>query len=276
MVLSVSSPPRFDREHVAQRIVGRLQRHVGQHRLETAIALGDGLKMFEVALALRIVVRIALAHQRQIVVERPRDLLGGTRPCRRALARAVAPSAAKAVRGRRLRAIETATRPRIERLARARARRRSPRSGARRVRWPTPCTSISARNHETASAGLATTRRCASTSLMCAVSMNLKPPRLMNGMSRRCSSSSRSKEWKLERNSTAISLSSTPSSRSSRMRCGDEARLHVLVLRAHQQRAELALALGEQHLGVFLGGARNDLVGDVEDALQSSGNSLRA
>ena len=49
---------------------------------------------------------------------------------------------------------------------------------------------------------------------------------------------------------------------------GDEARLHVLVLRANQQRAEFAAALGRQHLGVFVGGARDDLVGDVEDALQ--------
>ena len=52
------------------------------------------------------------------------------------------------------------------------------------------------------------------------------------------------------------------------MRCGDEARLGVLVLRANQQRAEFAVALREQGLGVFLGGVRDDLVGDVEDALQ--------
>src|ERR1700688_2376388 len=48
---------------------------------------------------------------------------------------------------------------------------------------------------------------------------------------------------------------------------GDEARLHVFVLGAHQQRAELAAALGGEHLGVLIGGARDDLVGDIEDAL---------
>jgi len=40
----------------------------------------------------------------------------------------------------------------------------------------------------------------------------------------------------------------------------------VLVLRAHQVRTEAAFALGEQRLGVFLAGARDDVVGDVEDA----------
>src|SRR5258708_15180650 len=49
---------------------------------------------------------------------------------------------------------------------------------------------------------------------------------------------------------------------------GDEARLHVLVLRAHQHWPKAALALGEQRLGVLLAGARNQIVGDVEDALQ--------
>src|SRR5579875_3953926 len=48
----------------------------------------------------------------------------------------------------------------------------------------------------------------------------------------------------------------------------DEARLHMLVLRAHQQRAKLAAALGEERLGVALRGARDHLVGDIEDALQ--------
>src|SRR5258707_3519037 len=48
----------------------------------------------------------------------------------------------------------------------------------------------------------------------------------------------------------------------------DEARLHVLVLGADQHGSKSALALGEQSLGVFLAGARNQIVGDVEDALQ--------
>ncbi len=46
-----------------------------------------------------------------------------------------------------------------------------------------------------------------------------------------------------------------------------EARLRMLVGRAHQRGTEFALAPGVQDLGVFLGGARNNLVGDVEDAL---------
>jgi hypothetical protein len=59
----------------------------------------------------------------------------------------------------------------------------------------------------------------ASTSFTCAVSMNLKPPRFTNGTSARCSSSSRSKEWKLERKRTGHLVERTrPSSRSSRMR----------------------------------------------------------
>src|ERR1700731_957536 len=37
----------------------------------------------------------------------------------------------------------------------------------------------------------------------------------------------------------------------------DESRLHVLVLRAHQERSKAALALCEQRLGVLLAGARN-------------------
>ncbi len=47
----------------------------------------------------------------------------------------------------------------------------------------------------------------------------------------------------------------------------DESRLHVLVLRAHEERAKAALALREQRFGVFLAGARNHVVGDVEDSL---------
>src|SRR5579872_4223437 len=47
----------------------------------------------------------------------------------------------------------------------------------------------------------------------------------------------------------------------------DEARLHVLIGGAHQHRAEFALTFGEQHLGIALGGARNQFVGDIEDAL---------
>jgi len=56
----------------------------------------------------------------------------------------------------------------------------------------------------------------------------------------------------------------------------DEARLHVLVLGADQHWAKAAFALGEQRLGVFLAGARNQIVGDVEDALQRAGNFPRA
>src|SRR5690348_16844317 len=49
---------------------------------------------------------------------------------------------------------------------------------------------------------------------------------------------------------------------------GYETRLHMLVLRANQQRTELAAALGGKNLGVFVRGARYDFIGDVEDALQ--------
>src|ERR1700676_2076960 len=48
----------------------------------------------------------------------------------------------------------------------------------------------------------------------------------------------------------------------------DEARLHVLVLGADQHWPKTAFALGEQGLGVLLAGPRNQIVGDVEDALQ--------
>src|SRR5262249_14447089 len=37
---------------------------------------GDVLKMFEVALALRIVIRVGIAHDWQVVLERERQLLG--------------------------------------------------------------------------------------------------------------------------------------------------------------------------------------------------------
>ena len=47
--------------------------------------------------------------------------------------------------------------------------------------------------------------------------MNWKPPRLINGILCRASSISRSKEWKLDRNNTAMSQSGTPSSRSSKI-----------------------------------------------------------
>src|SRR5260370_38377865 len=49
---------------------------------------------------------------------------------------------------------------------------------------------------------------------------------------------------------------------------GDEARLHVFVLRAHQHWPKAALALGEQRLGVLFASARNQIVGAVENALQ--------
>jgi len=44
----------LDREDVADGIAGRFQRHVGQHRLETAITFRQVLKMFQVAFAFRI------------------------------------------------------------------------------------------------------------------------------------------------------------------------------------------------------------------------------
>src|ERR1051326_2397191 len=69
------------------------------------------------------------------------------------------------------------------------------------------------------SEGLVTTRRNASASLMCADSANLIPPNLRNGTLCLPSSISRSNECELERNSTAICASGTPSSRSSAMRC---------------------------------------------------------
>ena len=84
----------------------------------------------------------------------------------------------------------------------------------------------------------------------------------------RCSSSSRSKEWKLERKSTAISSSGTPSSRSSRMRWADEARLAALVARADQHRALPRRRLRAQHLRVLLRRAVDDRVGEVEDRLR--------
>ena len=75
----------------------------------------------------------------------------------------------------------------------------------------------------------------------------------MNGMSRRCSSSSRSKEWKLgaEQHRDFAQLDALLAQFQDAL--GDKARLHMLVLRADQQRAQLALALGGQYLGVFLG-----------------------
>ena len=135
------------------------------------------------------------------------------------------------------------------------------------VRCPIPFTSISTRNHDTASVGFAITRRCASTSLICAVSINLNPPRLMNGMSRR---------WQLEFEIERVKARSEQHRDFGELDAllaqlqdalRDESRLHVLVLRAHQHGPKPALALGEQRLGVFFAGARNHIVRYIQDAL---------
>ena len=76
----------------------------------------------------------------------------------------------------------------------------------------------------------------ASRSLTCAVSINFTPPRLINGSPLRESSISRSNEWKLDRNSTAISLERHPFFAKLKNLLRDESRLRILPGRLHQRR----------------------------------------
>src|ERR1051325_252009 len=82
---------------------------------------------------------------------------------------------------------------------------------------PIPSIRSRIRFHATTSLGFSMTRRYAIISFTWAVSMNLYPPNFTNGIFAFVSSISRSKEWKEERKSTAISSSGTPSSRRSRI-----------------------------------------------------------
>src|SRR6185369_12115401 len=65
------------REHVADAVARRLERHVAEQRGQAPIPAGDGDEVLEVLLALREVVAMQVAEHRRVEGDHARDLLAG-------------------------------------------------------------------------------------------------------------------------------------------------------------------------------------------------------
>ena len=66
----------IDRQHAADAVVGRLERHVAEQTFEAAIAFGHALKMFQVAQTFGMVVGIVLLEDRHVILHQILRLLG--------------------------------------------------------------------------------------------------------------------------------------------------------------------------------------------------------